>query len=155
MVIGILAGISIVAYSGVTTQARGTALADSIKKVEQAFYLKAQSEGRTTWWPENELVGTANPSIASIISGTDLNQYLISVPTISGLSSLYWFYDNDGDSYGSCNSSAVGVNIILYNVPNDVAQVVDTKLDDGNLGCGNVRVTTELLYGLSSNGDIQ
>lgn len=141
VVIAILAAITIVAYTGIQNRARATGLTDAIKKVEKALQLKAVADQRSVYWNENEF-GSVNPLISTIITNTDLKNYLPAIPEISGINGLRWVYDNDGDvNVNNCSTGATGLNIIIYDI-NDYANVladVDKALDDGNLSCGNFR----------------
>ena len=71
VVIAILAAISIVAYNGVQQRARASALADGSVKLEKAFRLTATQEGWSTW----PVYGN-NPTIAALISSTEMKNYL-------------------------------------------------------------------------------
>ena len=141
VVIAILAAITIVAYTGIQERARVSGFTDAVRKVEKAFQLKATADERSSYWREQDLLGTGNPNVSDVIAGTDLRNYLQAVPEVSGMSGLRWVYDNDGDSYDGCSASAVGVNLIIYNVNQylSVMQELDNTLDDGNLACGKIR----------------
>ena len=141
VVIGILAAITIVAYNGVQTRARAMAVVDGINKTEKAFRLKAIADGRSTWWNENAIITSVNdrPPLKSIITETNLKDYLQSEPTVSGLNDAFWVYDNEDDSYDGCSTSSGGVNIVIYKLNNEqVAKLVDETIDDGDLSCGKV-----------------
>jgi len=153
VVIGILAAITIVAYNGVQERARAVAIADGFKKIDKAFQLFAIEEGRSTWWLDSELTGSGNPHIGSVISNTNLKNYLQSEPSVSGMNSSYWIYDNDGETrnLSVCEASATGVNIAFENTNATQALAVDKIIDDGNLNCGHLRSisSTEIQYNLS------
>jgi prepilin-type N-terminal cleavage/methylation domain-containing protein len=136
VVIAILAAITIVAYNGVQQRAKESALADATTKVEKAFRLMAIQQGLSTW-----PVYVNNPKISAMISTTELKNYLQQTPSVPGLSDTDWEYDNDGDSRSGCTTSTSGVSVFIANVDQPTAQQVDTKIDDGQLTCGNVRYT--------------
>lgn len=141
VVIAILAAITVVAYTGIQNRARATGFTDAIRKVEKAFQLKAVADQRNVYWNESEL-GGVNPLISTIITNTNLKDYLPAIPEVSGMSGIRWNYDNDGDTYvNNCSTGATGLNIIIYDINQyaDVLLDVDKTLDDGNLSCGNFR----------------
>lgn len=164
VVIAILASITVVAYNGIQNQARASSLSQAIKTVDKAIRLKATDDTISTWWLDNTLTGTANPTIDSLISTTNLKNYLQTVPTVPG-TSLSWRYDNDGETYNGCTLGAVGVNFIIYGANNvsggtSVLQKVDEQIDDGNLACGKFRhsstdgATGALYWSLSRTQDV-
>lgn len=139
VVIAILAAISIIAYTGIQNRSKITAIANDIKQLDKAFRLFATSEGRSTWWIDEDLAGGNNPSIATLISQTNLKNYYqkLSPSTIAATSNVR--YDNDGDAYSGCGgSTTAGVNIYFYDIPQDTVQSIDATIDDGDLACGNI-----------------
>lgn len=134
------------AYSGVQDQAKAAAVEHGFRQIDKSFTLYATSQNITTWWLDNDpaLTGSANPHLSDIIADTGLKNYLSQEPPIPGYPSAYWWYDNDGDTYDptGCTSSTAGVNIVLANIDQKLAQQVDKTLDDGNLSCGQVRYNT-------------
>lgn len=164
VVIGILAAITIVAYNGVQDRARATAITTGFKKIDKAFRLMAIDQDRTTWWIDNSpsLTNASNPKIDDIIAATTLKNYLQSAPAAPGLSTGFWWYDNDGDVYdpAECLSATNGVNIVFTGVTQSIALQVDKSLDDGNLSCGKIRVNVSggvnrIFYSLSDTQQIQ
>lgn len=145
VVIGILAAITIVAYTGVQDRARAAVLADGTKKVEEALRLWLTIDGQTSW-PHNNLYSDPNgsgdnPRISWMIENTDLGDYLTEVPHVPGIDGSQWHYDwdeNPGDLTG-CGSVYQGVNIFVDKVPQNIVQLIDDQLDDGDLLCGKVR----------------
>lgn len=142
VVIGILATLAIMGYNGIQDRARATTITKTIRDIDKAFRLKATADTASTWWIESTF-GGSNPSIGNIITNTNLKEYIQRVPTIPG-SSIIWQYDNDGDTYGGCSTSGVGINILLIDAVSttnyqSVLQEVDNTLDDGNLNCGKFR----------------
>lgn len=162
VIIGILATITIVAYNGIQNRARAAAVTTGIKKIEKAFRLMAIDEKRATWWGDSSasLTSTSNPLISDIITATNLKLYLQSAPDVPGLTGGFWWYDNDNDTYdpAGCVAATTGVNIAYTNIPQAVAQQVDSTLDDGNLLCGKVRFNTasgdRLFYAMSETSQI-
>ncbi len=159
VVIGILAAIVTVAYTGISDRANASSFADGLKKVEKAFQLFVVQGGYAAWPRDNDssLTGSGNPTIPSLISSAaNFSNYLQSTPNVAGIPTSSWRYDNDGDTYNGCSTnSAPGVSIIVYNTPQSLAQDVDGILDDDDLACGNIRWYASggdlLLYGLSNN----
>jgi len=151
VVIAILASISVVAYNGIQQRSRAVAAESDIKNIDKAFRLLAIEQGRTTWWLDAELTGTANPTIDSVISATNMKNYMQSRSSVSGLGTS-WAYDNDNNIYGGCNAADLdGVNLIIYTIDQSIAQVVDKDLDDGNLNCGSITYTSgNMRYSLSA-----
>lgn len=159
-VIGIMAAIVIVSYSGVQTRARATATIAGISSVEKAFQLMAAEQNQSTWWADPTFTGSNNPNISDIITSTPtMKAYLPQVPVVAGLATT-WQYDNDGDTRlttacgtpGSEGADWTGVLLVVGNLTNAVAQSIDSTLDDGNLSCGKVRAAnaarTSILYQL-------
>ena len=134
VVIAILATISIVAYNGIQQRARASALADGITKVEKAFRLMATQTSISNW----PVYGN-NPTIASMISTTELKNYIQKAPLLSGQVDADWYYDNDGDSRTGCTLNTQGANVFVEGIDQVIAQQVDTSIDDGVLNCGKIR----------------
>lgn len=158
VVIGILAAIVTVAYTGISDRANASSYVDGLKKVEKAFRLFLVQGGYATWPRDNDssLTGSGNPPIPNLISSAaNFSNYLQSTPSVAGISTGSWRYDNDGDTYNGCSAAASGVSILVYNTPQSLAQDVDEILDDDNLTCGNIRWSASggdlLIYGLSNN----
>lgn len=157
VVIAILASISTVAYTGLQTRARVSAMVSGINATEKAFNLYKATGGSSTWWRENDasLLSGGSSAITSIIANNDdFRDYLKEAPTTSGLgTSSQWYYDNDGDTNTGCSTIA-GVNIYATYATADFVQVIDDAIDDGNLSCGKVRFYTTgnwLVYSLASS----
>lgn len=160
VVIGILAAITIVAYNGIQTKARATAVVSGIKSTEKAFRILATDQGRSTWWRDSGATdpiysgASNNPELSSIITNTGLVNYLQKVPTGSGTNS--WQYDNDGDTRlettcqaaGTEGSGWTGVVLVVAEVTNAVLLEVDKQIDDGNIYCGKVRASSAAQTGL-------
>lgn len=163
VVIAILAAISIAAYTGIQDKSRASVISSGFKSIDKGFRLFATDQSRATWWIDNSssLTGVANPTIPDIITATSLKDYLQQVPTVSGLSTGFWWYDNDNDAYdpAECLSATNGVNIVFSNATQSVALQVDKTLDDGNLSCGKVRYNVvsgsgRIFYSLSEGQQV-
>lgn len=141
VVIAILAAISIVAYNGVQERSRASYLANEVKKIEKGFRLYGSESAVNAWWMDSAFTGTANPNVNSVISSTNLKNYLNQVGAIPGHPTSYYIYDNDGDtiSASSCTVSTGGVNLFLYNTTPALTQSVDNAIDDGDVNCGRIR----------------
>lgn len=150
VIIGILAAIVIVAYNGITENARASSIADGFKKFEKAMRLYVASEGLSSWPAESAVSSGGLPAMINNVPG--FSNYMQSAPEIPGVTGN-WRYDNDGDSYNGCSQWANGVNIYIGSFTDGaMAQRVDDIMDDGNLTCGKMRWTGDannLLYNLS------
>lgn len=154
VVIVILAAITVVTYTNIQSNARGMAMINDFKNIEDAFRLFSVREGYATWPKDNDpgLTGAINPNIADIIANPNSNfsKYLPSIDAAksSGVTGLWYMYDNDNDTYGGCSASDTrGVNILVQGkVPQDIAQYIDDTLDDGDLSCGSVTYITSSKY---------
>mgnify|MGYP000495305729 CR=1 FL=1 len=152
VVIGVLAAIVIVAYNGITQQARATATGDALRNVASALQFFARSDALATW-PAESSYGGGNPSIATVIANEPtLASSLRAAPSVADIPSNNWRYDNDGDSYDGCSSSGGGINILITGMTTETIQAVDDAVDDGDLACGNVRIsgTTILVYSVAN-----
>ena len=167
VVIAILATITLVSYNVIRDKAKATAIVSEITKVEEAFHLMAADQFTANWWRDTTFTGANNPTFDSIINGSNsaypnaalFKKYIPEVPTVSGMN-LSWTYDNDGDT-PTGDVSCVGTNwpaVLIYITPIDKAiqQIIDDKMDDGELTCGKVRRNndTSMLYQLSWNQKI-
>lgn len=158
VVIAILATISIVAYSGIQTRARATAITSDLKATEKALNAYKVVSGSSNWWLETDTALTSGGrKVADIISSKpEFRNFLQKAPTIEGLGTVsQWEYDNDNDTYGGCTTTASGVNLFVSNITNvAVVQAMDDDIDDGDLSCGRLRLRTSdntLLYSLSQS----
>lgn len=148
VIIGVLAGLVVVTFAGIQQRAQATAIADGFKKIEKAFHVFAVEKGMERWYLDTDPMlyspsassYPGNPTITSLIAGTDFKNGLNRIPKIEG-STGYFFYDNDNDTYNPavCSTLTTGVNLIFANITQDVATEVDKILDDGNIGCGKLR----------------
>lgn len=156
VVIAVLASVTIVVYSGARTRAQATQIATDLKAIEKAFHLYKQSIGLATWPSDNDatyLTGNANPTIATIITAQiGFRNFLATAPVPTGIGVSYAF-DSDGDTYDGCSTNTSGVDIYVANATNnDLMQAVDSAMDDGNLGCGRVRIGgTSFHYNIARN----
>ncbi len=146
VVIAILAAISVVAYTGIQTRARASAIASDLKATEKAFNSYKALTGTGSWWLDTDATlsghSSGNPQISAIISAQpEFRDFLQRIPTTEGLgTSNNWAYDNDGDTYSGCSTSVSGVNLILQGVTaTDLMQALDNAIDDGDLSCGKLR----------------
>lgn len=135
VIIGILAAITIVAYNGIQQRAKAASISTTLTNTAKAFRLLGTEQGVATWWLDNSFTGSGNPTISQVISATNLKSYLQSAALPDGYTLQY---DNDGDTYNGCSLGGTGVKLFAYNVSSDVAQAVDSQIDDGNLSCGKI-----------------
>ena len=156
VVIGILATLSLVSYRGIQDRARAAAIIVGIKNTEQAMKLALINSSSTLWWgDEDYLDDDDEPALKTLIAGTNLKQYMSSVPRVGGSveDDSFWMYDNDGpeDEVNGedpdydpsiCpqahRSGGVNIQIELHSNQR-LAQQIDDIIDDGNLECGKFR----------------
>jgi prepilin-type N-terminal cleavage/methylation domain-containing protein len=156
-VIGILAAITTIAYSGIQDKARATALIDGIKNIEDSFRLLAVEQKTTTWWNDNSFTGIDNPTLDEVIANSNLKNYLASTPDVPG-STPVWTYDNDSDVRAptACDVTWSGVILTIASIPIPVITNIDNAIDDGDPMCGKVRGNgTRLIYNLSFDQTIR
>ncbi len=151
VVIAILAAISIVAYNGIQTRAKASAIASGISSIEKALRVTAIENGITTWWYDDDYRDAEDEStLAALIEGTPLKNSLKTPPNIVGEDASFWEWDNDGneDINASYNPSVCpapidsvsdGTNLKVQ-LTQATAQQVDKAVDDGNLNCGRFRL---------------
>ena len=101
VIIAILAAISIVFYANVREQAQATAVIAGLRQVDDAFTLWTIKDGLKEWPPDNNLGGGV-PLSDLINQYPSLKMYLSTVPSVPGLHTEEWFYDNDVDSRTNC-----------------------------------------------------
>lgn len=144
VVIAILAAISVVAYTGIQTRARASAIISDLKATEKALKAYKIASGAGNWWIDTspELTGNGNPQISSIISAqAEFRNFLQEAPSADGLGApTGWFYDYDNDTYNGCGTGVGGVNIAIQGATStNLMQAIDDAMDDGNLSCGKLR----------------
>jgi prepilin-type N-terminal cleavage/methylation domain-containing protein len=141
VIIAILAAIVIVAYNGVQTRAKASAVTSGLKSAEKAFRLYAIDKGYDNWPADSTMVAgvSTNPTLQQFIDNTTFKNYMQKTPTIANTPSLYWFYDYDTDTRPKCGSRYAGVNIIVLYMSQDLATQIDKDIDDGDINCGRVR----------------
>lgn len=151
VVIAILAAISIVAYNGIQTRAKASAIASGISSIEKALRVTAIENGITTWWYDDDYRDEDDEStLAALIAGTPLKKSLKTPPSIVGEDASFWEWDNDGNedvnaSYdpsvcpAPSDSVSDGTNLKVQ-LTLATAQQVDNAVDDGNLNCGRFRL---------------
>ncbi len=157
VVIGILAAIILVAYSGVTESAKAASIADGLKKFEKAVRLVAVDNGYSSWPSDTNIPAGYTASIPNMIAHVpNFNKYMQSAPNIADISAASWRYDNDGNTYDGCSAYGTGVNVYVAGLSDKaMAQRVDDIMDDGNLECGRVRWSSNnLLYNLSKDSSM-
>jgi prepilin-type N-terminal cleavage/methylation domain-containing protein len=152
VVIAILAAISIVAYNGIQQRAKASAIASDLRALDKGFRLFAADQGQGSWWIDNTLTGTSNPTVSSIVNATNLKNYFQKFSDATLTSTTSVIYDNDGDTYNGCSATNTGgVNFYLYAMDQSLAQQIDDSIDDGNLSCGKVTYSGNLRYNISKD----
>lgn len=149
-VIAILAIIATVAYNGVRTRAQAAAVVGGLTMLDDAIELWAIKDGFITW-PIDPVTGGGTPFANMKTTYPTLGNYISEAPTVKGVQTEDWFYDNEGDIKSSCSAPYNGVNIVIrYVTDTAVANIVDKQLDDGNINCGRVRyVDQRIFYSIS------
>lgn len=142
VVIGILAAISVVAYTGIQRRAQSTQIISDIKSIEKAFRLYGIEQGRSTWWLDESFGVGEHAPIADIVATSGFASYMQKFSFSNSPYISWYFYDNDGDvrpESNTCGISYPGVNLVLVGVTQEQVALVDRALDDGNTNCGKVR----------------
>lgn len=150
VVIAILAAITIVAYNGIRSATQSSAVATGLRQVDKGMRMWMLDTG-STQWPVDPISGGGVPLSTMIADNPGLQKFLQTVPSVQGVQTSEWFYDNEGDTKTACSNTYGGVNIVIrYVVSQEVAQKVDDSIDDGNLSCGKVRYADQrIFYSLS------
>ncbi len=142
VVIGILAALALNTFARSQMKSRAAGVVSGLKASEKAFIAYGIENGISTWWIDNSaaLIGVANPEIEDIIAARpEFKRYLSEAPTVPGVTSGTWVYDDDNDTYNGCGANTAGVNIAILTFDQALSQAVDNSIDDGNLACGKVR----------------
>lgn len=102
-------------------------------------------------WPGDPIGGGGTSIVNLIKNDATFGKYVENAPSVQGVQSEDWFYDNDGDSKTNCTNAYGGTNIVIRFVANAaVGQGVDDAMDDGNINCGRIRyVDQRIFYSLS------
>lgn len=168
VVIGILAAIAIVSYSGIQERAKATAIVSGMRETDKAMRLALLEEDRDVWWDDDDyLDSNGEPALTELIANTALGNYMFEPPKVTGEDDSFWMYDNDNpesneyweDAYdpticpSARRSGGVNLQIELHD-HRKLAQIIDDMIDDGNLECGKFREhhenAGEFLYLLST-----
>lgn len=146
VVIGVLATIGVVSYGGAQDRARAAAIAEKLSNIKDAFSLYGAKEQTTTWPYEDTFGQGANPTMNSIVANTSLGNYMETLDPVPGYPNSAYIYDNDStdpdEAFDDCGQTLDGVNIRISNTEQQLAQVLDNTIDDGDLNCGQVRWIT-------------
>ena len=146
VVIAILAAITIVSYNGITSNARASAVSTGLRQIESSMRLWTLDDS-ITQWPYDPVTNGGIPLSDLIETYPSLKKYLQKVPSVQGVQTVDWFYDNDRDTKPACGNIYDGVNIVIkYVNDQSLAQKVDDTLDDGNLNCGKVRYGDGIIF---------
>lgn len=166
VVIAILAAIVLVAYNGVTRQARISALSTELRKVDKSFNLWATQNGFNRW--PGEPVGGGGVPLSNYINSStppwdSFKNYMQTPPSVQGVGTQQWIYDNDDENCmvnGICNTGddkadctptnsgkLMGVNVMvrwLGQGDESIARAVNDKFDPNESDadwahCGKIR----------------
>ena len=146
VVIAILATITIVSYNGVQRRAQVASVMDGLNKVERSFQLWALNENMRTW-PLDPITGGGVP-LQDMINSTSLKGYMTTPPSVTGVQTQDWFYDNEGDEKSTtCGQSYMGVNVVIRFVTDTtLINEIDKQMDDGDLNCGKIRSQDQRIF---------
>lgn len=160
-VIAILAALIYVGYTGEQARARAVTVSNGLKDIEKSLRGYA-AENQWTSWPLDTAIDPkvpgGGPTIQALV--TDLsgfNQYLQTAPSSSDYPTSAWTYHSTSTTMSSCGSNYNGTIIEISGVKQDVANDVDTSMDDGNNNCGRIRYDSTnsiLIYALSYSNDL-
>ena len=165
LIVGILATIAIVSYGNAREKARAAKMAADMKQIETALHVWASTEGRTTWWLEDDWGDASNyRTIDYLTKNTSLGEWL---PSDLKVDSYLYSYDNEGDTSDTngdgCADSAVyfGVNLVILNKALiSTAEQLDKQIDGGDgERCGKIVWNTaadgyySILYKLGNNSN--
>lgn len=155
VVIAILAAISLVSYNGIVASTQSAAVSKGLRQIDDAMQLWA-FDSKMTQWPIDPISGGGVPLSQMIEENPGLKMHLESVPSVQGVQTSEWFYDNEGDIKTECASPYNGVNIVIrFVVSEEVAQKVDDTIDDGDITCGQVRyVDQRIFYSISYTQEV-
>ncbi|MGH7218026.1 MAG: type II secretion system protein [Candidatus Microsaccharimonas sp.] len=152
VVIAILAAITIVSYNGISNTARVSTAAQGLRQIEKSMRLWAIDEAMTEWpYDATYPHGGGGTFLSDMIADNPkLAKYIQSVPSVPGIDSDEWFYDNDGDAKPAppaCYGAYDGVNIVIrYTANSDFVEGLDKTLDDGDLNCGKMRYQNNIIF---------
>jgi prepilin-type N-terminal cleavage/methylation domain-containing protein len=148
-IIGLLAGIVLISVNSAREKAKVASIVSSLQQIEKAFYLLADDENITLWWPEDDFGFGGDPDIAELITDEDrLGKYLNVSQLVVGVN---MGYDNDQDVFVCGDGGTIyrGVNIYVRNVPQKIAEQVNEVIDgDGDFTCGKIKwaVSAESMF---------
>jgi prepilin-type N-terminal cleavage/methylation domain-containing protein len=161
VVLGVLVGITTIAYRSTQTRGKAITISNGIKDIERSLKALASKQGRGGWWTGAQLNPsyTANAAVP-IESVIDHESSTITPPTIPGLT-LTWNYQygsaDRSTSPSTCDSTINGVILRISGVNRDIITALDEILDsdatvNATLTCGKIRAAnsafTEVIYQL-------
>lgn len=161
VVIGILAALVLVNYNGAQSRARATDISNGLKDIEKSLRGYA-AENQWTAWPLDTAIDSKQPSGSPTIQTlvTDLsgfNQYLQTAPSTPDYPTSAWTYHSTASTMPSCGSNYNGTIIEVAGVSQNVANYVDSFMDDSNNNCGRIRydaTASILIYALSYSNSL-
>jgi prepilin-type N-terminal cleavage/methylation domain-containing protein len=144
VVISIIALLSSVVFASLNSAIEKAAVVSiiaNLKSVEKAFYLLADDENISLWWPEIDFGSGGNPNISVLVTNMNrLGKFLGRAPSLPIGTDMG--YDNDQDIFICGDSGPVyrGVNIHIRNISLALAQKVNAIVDgDANINCGRIK----------------
>lgn len=99
-------------------------------------------------WPA-DLYTSGDVALQDLIDTTNLKEYLQTPPSVIGVRTQDWFYDNDptSDKTTTCGQNFNGVNIVIRFVSDtELIQQVDRLMDDGDVNWGRIRSESQRIF---------
>lgn len=161
VVIAILSSIGITMYNGHRMRASVNVVIADLAQIEEALQLYVDRH-QLDQWPEDDAIvdGVNSITIQQFIDSMDIKDFMPYSPSNNTPANLIWEYDNDGDAKTGCGdgTNSLGTNIAVVNLPQDLTQILDNTIDDGDLNCGKVRYSdlgeAKMYYTLSDDSTI-
>ena len=163
VVIAILAAITVVAYNGIQTRAKASAVTETLRESKQALLRHAITGSSSIWWDELDFnscggrtLRDGNNGSHNGLKGMKEGCGIDELPALDQTTSLGYGYDNDGDSVTGCGSVRSGVNILVTgtDMNSTVYEAVDSIIDGAVSNCGNITYDSGinvLFYHIASN----
>jgi prepilin-type N-terminal cleavage/methylation domain-containing protein len=151
-IIGLLSSVVLASLNQAREKANAARTLSDFQAISKALLFLGDSEHVTTWWREGNghtmpggVVNATNPTIKSLLDPNDpLAQYLPTAPAPPSNAGGDYQYDNDGDTYGGCNtgSAGKGVNILIPSSNDSFFNTLDQLADNGDgADCGTIMMT--------------
>ena len=162
VVIAILAAISVVAYNGIQTRAKASAITETLRESKQALLRHAITGSSSIWWDELDFNSCGGRTLRdgdngshNGLKGMKEGCGIDELPALDQTTSLGYGYDNDGDSVTGwvcaewCEYLVTGTDM-----NSTVYEAVDNVVDGAVSNCGNITYDSGinvLFYHIASN----